>query len=125
MTGDAGGDLALIRVLRTQNSALQTQLEALQHGGGGGTSGSVTEDWKASVDRQLDQLHKDVRNLLYAIIGAFLILAGGGLALHWSLVDKVSDLRVASEKAAGDAASRDAATNGKIDLLVERSNPKK
>jgi len=41
----------------------------------------MTDDWKASVDRQLEQLHGDVRSLLYGLIGGVVLLAGllGGL----------------------------------------------
>jgi hypothetical protein len=52
--------------------------------GGGGTSGGVTDDWKASVDRQLERLHSDVRDLLRGLIGVaiFVLALIGGLYLY-------------------------------------------
>jgi hypothetical protein len=56
----------------------------LNGGGGGGTSGGMTDDWKESVDRQLGQLHADVRALLNRGVAAVVALALliGGLYLY-------------------------------------------
>lgn len=76
-----------------QGKAQQRYLEQIVHeqlhdllkgGGGGGTSGGMTEDWKQSVDRQLAQLHSDLRAMLYFLIGAAVIFTGmvGGLYIR-------------------------------------------
>lgn len=92
----------------------------LKAGGPGGTSGDMGEDWKASVDRQLAQLHGDVRNLLYGLIASFIALGGGGWLIYDKLSEQMTILRVEQAKAAGDVATRDAVTNGKLDRLLER-----
>lgn len=104
---------------------LEEDLAGLKLRGPGGTSGGVTEDWKVSVDRQLEQLHTDVRNLLYGLIASFLILAGGGWAAYDKLSDQMTALRVEQAKAAGEAETRSATLNGKIDLLLERKGEEK
>ncbi len=70
------------RALRAKIAELSAELEQhqLKHGSGDGTSGGMSDDWKISVDRQLGQLHGDVRGLLYGLIGGFLFLIAGGVA---------------------------------------------
>ena len=104
--------LALVRQLREQNQQLAAENHDLKHGGGGGTSGGVTEDWKDSVDRQLTQLHGDVRALLYGLIALAVLLAGGGFTLYSQLGNQVSEVRVQQAK-----------QDAKLDLLVERTAP--
>lgn len=82
--------------------------------GGGDTPSGMTDDWKADVDRQLVQLHADIRALLYGLIAGCLFLIGGGWAMYNSVMTQVATLQVDVAK-----------TNGKIDLLLERSAPKK
>lgn len=84
--------------------------ERLRAGGGGGTSGGVTDDWKASVDRQLAELHGDVRALLYGLIAGFLFLIAAGGYAYSKLTDQQTVAQVAQAK-----------TDAKIDLLVERT----
>lgn len=108
-----------------RNNGSKSEQSPLHTTGGGGTSDGVTEDWKDSVDRQLNQLHSDVRNLLYGLIGGFLLLAGGGYALYNNLSEKIVDQRVAIEKLSGDIATRDAVINGKIDVILEKLPSKK
>lgn len=88
-------------------------------GGGGGTSGTVTDDWKASVDRQLGQLHGDVRALLNRGVGAVVALALmiGGLYLYGNdryerLGQRLTAIEVQQAK-----------TDAKIDLIVQRTAP--
>ena len=70
--------------LHRSSEQYRDAVQRLQRGGGGGTSGGVTDDWKASVDRQLGQLHGDVRALLRVGTGAAVGLAAlvGGLYLR-------------------------------------------
>lgn len=75
--------------------------ERLKGSGVDGTSGGVTEDWKASVDRQLEQLHGDVRHLLYGLITGFLFLLGAGGFAYSKLSDQVSDGRVQAQRIEG------------------------
>lgn len=99
----------------------------LKQGVGGGTSGGM-DDWKASVDRQLGTLHSDIRNLLYGLIGAALLSMGavGGLYVYAGnkadgLQAQISNLQTGQAKAEGESRTRDAITNGKIDVLLERT----
>lgn len=111
--------------LRDMLADLQRGREALldrQHlreVGGGGTSGGVTDDWKASVDRQLEQLHGDVRNLLYALVGGFLLLAGMIVGQAIRTDEKFSAVQASVAQVRVDQAKMDA----KVDLLIERSSP--
>ncbi len=96
-------------------------------GGGGGTSDDVTDDWKASVDRQLGQLHADVRALLnrgvIAVVAIATMIAGLYLYSNEKFEAVRTDIAAVREqqaKAAGEAATRDAVTNGKLDVLLER-----
>ncbi len=76
------------------------------------------------------ELHGDVRNLLYGLIGGFLLLAGGG----WVAYDKLSDqirsgrddvaaVRTDQAKALGEAQTQAAIMNGKLDMLMDRKTP--
>jgi hypothetical protein len=88
--------------------------------GGDGTSGGVSDDWKASVDRQLGQLHSDVRALLNrgvaAVVGLALMI--GGLYLYSnqkfdSVNQRLTGIEVQQAKA-----------DAKLDLLLERKGNK-
>lgn len=97
----------------------------MKDGGGNGTSGGVSDDWKASVDRQLGQLHGDVRNLLYALIGGFLVLiaAIGGLYLHVDgKFDRIDGKFDKVDERAGQTEVRLARIEEKLDLLLERKS---
>ncbi len=80
--------------------------------GGGGTSGGMQDEWKISVDRQLGQLHGDVRNLLYGLIGGFLFVISAGGVAYVKLSDQVGEVR-----------TEQARISGKLDLLIERMKP--
>lgn len=99
-------DLTLLQHVFDQQ---QKELERLKSGNGGGTSGGMSEDWKSSVDRQLETLHQDVRNLLYGLLAAAVLLGGAGLGFYTKLSDQSADLRV-----------EQARTAGKIDLINEK-----
>lgn len=70
----------------------------LRDGGGGGTSGGVTDDWKASVDRQLGQLHADIRAMLNRGVAAVVALAAliGGLYVRGDIQEEQLRARVHS-----------------------------
>ena len=113
--------ISLFRNSATQQRKAEAEiLPPLYGDGGGGTSGGVTDDWKSSVDRQLGQLHGDVRNLLYGLIAGFLILAAGGLALFDRQATRLSAIEQRQERLEGKLETQDARINGKLDLLLER-----
>lgn len=60
----------------------------------GGTLPPMDGDWKNGVDTQLTQLHQDVRNLLYGVIGSFVILAGGGWVVYDKLAERSTALQI-------------------------------
>lgn len=91
----------------------------LRRGGGGGTSGGVTDDWKASIDRQLTQLHGDVRALLYGLIGGFLFLIAAGATIYVNLAGQISG----TQKDLASLQVESAKTNAKLDTLLARSAP--
>lgn len=62
----------------------------MKDGGGDGTSGGMSDDWKASVDQQLNRLHDDVRNLLYGLLA----LAVAGCGLYAMLNSQLNDIEV-------------------------------
>lgn len=75
--------------------------DALKGSGGDGTSGGMSDDWKESVDRQLGQLHGDVRALLNRGVAAVVALAlmTGGLYIYFNeKFDKVSERLTAVER---------------------------
>lgn len=99
--------------------------KSLNFGGGSGTSGGMTEDWKASVDTQLGQLHGDVRALLAAIIAAFIILAGGGWVIYSKLSDQSAAVQVELAKTSTRAESMDKKLDSidqKLDALIMAQN---
>lgn len=106
---------------------MQRNLDRLKKGGGGGTSDGMTEDWKVSVDRRLSELHGDVRALLNRGVIAVVALAAmvAGLYLYSNekfeaIRTDIAAVREQQAKTAGEAATRDAVTNGKLDVLLER-----
>ena len=105
-----GDERALVRPLREENETLNVENEKLKSGGGGGTSGGVSDDWKTGVNGQLTQLHQDVRNLLYGLVGLAVLLAGAGFSLYSSLDDKFTELKIEQSK-----------IDTKLDLLLHRS----
>ena len=96
----------------------------LRGGDGGGTSDGVTEDWKASVDRQLGQLHGDVRALLYGLVAGFLFLIAAGWLAYDKLSDRVGKIEVQQQKTEDKIDIVSARLDGKLDLLIERTAPK-
>lgn len=88
----------------------------LKEGGGDGTSGGMTDDWKESVDRQLGQLHADVRALLNRGVAAVVALALliGGLYLYTNekfdgINQRLTGIEVQQAKA-----------DAKLDALLDR-----
>lgn len=87
-------------------AVMEARMESdLKNGGGNGTSGGVTDDWKSSVEARLGQLHKDVRGLLYAGIAVAIGLAGlvGGLYLHSdgkfdTLNDRITNVQLEQQR---------------------------
>jgi len=102
----------------------------LKDDGGDGTLPPMTDDWKVGVDTQLAQLHQDVRNLLYGVIGSFLILAAGGWAVYGKLGDQTNALQVeVAKQAERQEAIRDRlgsvdrkldSVEAKLDRLLEK-----
>lgn len=109
--------LAELTALRGQRQAEAN--DALQNAGGGGTSGGMSDDWKESVDRQLGQLHGDVRALLGRGVVAVVALAGMLAGLYFYIDTKTGaiDDRLRAVEV------RQVEINGKLDRLIERSNP--
>jgi hypothetical protein len=105
-----------VQNLLSELSAFRRQQRDLREGGPGGTSGDVTDDWKASVDRQLEQLHGDVRHLLYGLITGFLFLLGAGGFAYSKLSDQVNDGRVQTQRIEGKIDTLGA----KLDAAAER-----
>jgi hypothetical protein len=106
---------------------LHADVERLRKQGGDDTSGGMTDDWKASVDRRLGELHNDVRALLNRGVIAVVALAAmiAGLYLYSNekfeaIRTDIAAVREQQAKSAGEAATRDAVTNGKLDVLLER-----
>jgi len=110
---------------RTRIEETGAQQENLKGGGGDGTSGGMTEDWKASVDRQLAQLHSDVRALLNRGVAAVVALAIliGGLYLYTNQKFDAVNSRLAQIEV--QQAKMEATISGKLDLIAERLPAKK
>lgn len=98
--------------------------DKLKDGDGGGTSGGMSDDWKASVDRQLNRLHDDVRNLLYGLV--FVAVAGCGLyAMLNSQLNGIEVRQAAMETKIEQIDTRTADMAKKIDELVAAKPDKK
>lgn len=99
----------------------------LNHGGGGGTSGGMTDDWKDAVDRKLGELHGDIRDVLKAGIAGMVIAAGLIAGLYFYLNSQVDELDgkiVAVQVAQTKIDGRIDVMNAKLDILIERSKLK-
>lgn len=101
----------------------------LKGGDGGGTSGGMTDDWKQSVDRQLGQLHGDVRHLLFGFAAGFLILLSAGISGYLLLDSKFSskfegiDSKFDTIDARLTAVERKVdVIDTKLDILIDRSS---
>jgi hypothetical protein len=95
-----GGNLFVpLRDLQMRMEQLERSGETLRPGGPSDTSGGMTEDWKASVNSQLAQLHGDVRNLLYGLIGGFLVLAAAGATAYIKMSDQTTAIQMEQVKA--------------------------
>lgn len=110
-----------------QTEKFERMRRELELGSGGGSSGGMTDDWKASVDRQLEQLHGDVRALLYGLVGGGIFLLGAG----WFAYDKLNDqmisthaeiaaVQVNAQRVEGKIDTLEARLGGKLDVLLER-----
>lgn len=98
--------------------------QGLNTGDGGGTSGGMTDDWKASVDSQLAQLHGDVRNLLYGLIGGFLFLIAGAATIYVKLSDQSTAIQLEQAKASVKLDAVDKrleSIDQKLDVVVGKS----
>ncbi|WCT78642.1 hypothetical protein [Novosphingobium humi] len=80
--------------------ATQNRLEQIisQYGGGGGMDGGMTDDWKTSVNTQLERLHGDVRNLLYGWVGAVVFVLGALSVGYIKLADQSADIKTEQAK---------------------------
>ena len=99
---------------------------------GGGNGGDMSDDWKISVDRQLGQLHGDVRGLLYGLIGGFLFLIAGGVAGYLLLdgrfgsLESKLDIRITKVEDRMTSLERKVdSIDTKIDILLERKREAK
>lgn len=86
---------------------------ALKSGGGGDNSGGMGP-WETSVDRRLDQLHADQRDILRLGIGAF-VLAFGAIVTSFLL------LSAKIESSADKIDQRLEKVAGKIDALTSQT----
>ena len=103
----------------------------MRDGGSDGTSGGVTDDWKTSVDRQLAQLHGDVRSLLNRGAAAVVALALmiGGLYIRTDMKferveERLGHIEVQQQKLDDKIDIVAARLDAKLDLLIERTAPK-
>lgn len=101
----------------------------LERGGGGGTSGGMTDDWKTSVDRQLQQLHSDVRTLWKSGLAATFVLAGmiAGLYLYANakfdaVQQQLLSVQVNAQRLEGKVDTLEVRLGGKLDVLLERKD---
>lgn len=73
----------------------------------------MSEDWQDSVNAQLGMLHGDVRNLLYGLIGSFILLIGFGATAYVQLGERIDNVAVAQ-----------AEINGKLDRVIQELDRK-
>ena len=114
------------RVVDANFDALSHMLEAqrnLRTGGGGGTSGGVTDEWQASVEKRLGELHGDTRSILRAGIASVVALAMliGGQYVYFNtkfeaVNQRIGDTNVQVARLEGKVDKLDA----KLDLLLDR-----
>ena len=113
-------DDRLARMLEAeQRVRLLVERHGLKGGGGGGTSDSVGNEWKTSVEAQLKQLHADVRMLLIGLIAGFLVLLAGGATAYV----KLSDQATASAVRAAEVTGKLDMIGVKLDALASRERP--
>jgi len=102
--------------------------EALKTGGGGGNSGGMASDWKESVDRQLTQLHVDVRHLLLGCIGAVVLIVGAGWAGYVKLSDQIAEFRISQAQSSEKLSAIDERlkqSDEKLDRIVDKLDASK
>ncbi len=90
--------------------------DRLKGGGGDGTSGGVTDDWKASVDRQLAQLHDDARRAESRLAAAAIALAAMIAGLYLYTNEKFDRV---GQRLSGIEVQQ-ARIDAKLDRLIER-----
>lgn len=90
----------------------------LKNGGGDGTSGGMSGDWKDSVNAQLTQLHADVRNLLLGGLAAAVLLFGGLVTVYFKLSDQMTTVQVEQAKA-GEKLNKVDDIDQKLDKLLD------
>jgi hypothetical protein len=138
---DASDDLSVVADItdrlmrRAAREGREFPAEPLKSGGGDGTSGGMSDDWKASVDSQLERLHGDVRNLLAYGIGAvaFILLAFSvayvGLSTQISSVQteqgKVTVRLDGMDKRLDDVDKRLDQMESKMDKILENTSRSK
>jgi hypothetical protein len=106
---------------------LEREIERLPSGGGGGTSGGMTDDWKASVEQRLGSLHDDLRAMLKVGTAAAVALAGmiAGLYFYTDTKFEVVDAKFERvEERLTALQVQQAKSDAKLDLLVERTASK-
>ena len=120
--------LSLVRDERRQSEAADRD-EVFTRVFSGGTSGGMTDDWKASVERQLEQLHGDVRALLYGLVGGGIVLLGAGWVAYDKLYDQmtrthaeIAAVQVSTQRVEGKIDTLEARLGGKLDVLMERKD---
>lgn len=87
-------------------------------GGGGGDMGN----WVTSVEQRLGDLRADYRNLLIGgLIGAATLIGAGWIAYR-DILTEVNSTNVSVSQLRGEVMASDAKLDGKLDLLIERTN---
>lgn len=111
---------AQLSELSALRAAQRGEAPALKRGGGDGTSGGVTDDWKESVNAQLKQLHEDVRRLTGWIIAA---VSGPLLAIFGLYVFTGHKADLVQEQIASIQVEQ-AKLDAKMDIIIERTAAK-
>jgi hypothetical protein len=102
--------------------------QTLKSGGGGGTSGGMSDDWKNDVNTQLSRLHDDARKVLHWGFAIFVMLIGAFATGYMKISDQVLAVSVSQAKVETKLDSVDRtlqSVDSKLDRLLDerRSNP--
>lgn len=115
-----------LNAIQDAQRGLEDMLQAVRsfshNGGGNGTSGGMSDDWKATVESQLFQLHGDVRLLIGAGIAALLVALGAIAGSHMALSNQVSSAQVDIGKVSAREDALDKrldSIDGKLDKLLD------